>query len=247
MRWLEIEEAFEVARVGRANGVLLSAEHASNRLPEQWDWHDDDTHLVDSHWAWDPGVRELVLELAEALKTTAVLARFTRLLADPNRPEGHPELFRKHADGAEVALNRQIHTEEAEARVANYYRPYHDQLDREVAAAPAELCFSVHSFTPVYQGEPRELEMGVLFNEEDQLAQSLRRHLRDAGYDTRLNEPYSGKAGLIYSIEQPAIRHRRRALEIEVRNDLLLDPAKRGQISERLAAWFRSVTLSGLS
>ncbi|MCB9610633.1 MAG: N-formylglutamate amidohydrolase [Polyangiaceae bacterium] len=239
MKWLEVAEAVEVARVGRAERVLLSAEHASNRLPDDWDWADADAHLVDSHWAWDPGVRELVLELAEALTTTAVLARFTRLLADPNRPEGHPELFRKHADGAEVALNQQIHTEEAEARVTNYYRPYHAQLDREVAESPAELCFSVHSFTPVYQGEPRELEMGVLFNEEEQLAESLQRHLSAAGYDTRLNEPYSGKAGLIYSIEQPAIRHRRRALEIEVRNDLLLDAQRRGEIAERLAAWFR--------
>lgn len=245
MRWLEVEEAFEVARVGRADRVLLSAEHASNRLPEAWDWHADDAHLIQSHWAWDPGVRELVLELAEALQTTAVLARFTRLLADPNRPEGHPELFRKHADGAEVALNRQIHAEEAASRVGSYHRPYHDRLDREVAEAPAELCFSVHSFTPVYQGEPRELEMGVLFNQEERLAESLRRHLTAAGYDTRLNEPYSGKAGLIYSIEQPAIRHRRRALEIEVRNDLLLDASKRGQIAERLAAWFRSAPLSG--
>ncbi|MEZ4232147.1 MAG: N-formylglutamate amidohydrolase [Polyangiaceae bacterium] len=242
MRWLEVEEAFEVARVGHADRVLLSAEHASNRLPDAWDWHEDDAHLIESHWAWDPGVRELVLELAEALRTTAVLARFTRLLADPNRPEGHPELFRKHADGAEVALNRQLHAEEAEGRVSNYYRPYHHQLDREVAESPAELCFSVHSFTPVYQGEPRDLEIGVLFNAEERLAESLQRHLSAAGHDTRLNEPYSGKAGLIYSIEQPALRHGRRALEIEVRNDLLLDSGRRGEIAEHLTAWFRAAS-----
>ncbi len=240
MRWLEVSEAFEVARVGRADRVLISAEHASNRLPEGWRWSPDDAHLVDSHWAWDPGARDLALELAQALSTTAVLARFTRLLADPNRPEGHPELFRKHADGGEVALNRDIPTEEAAARVESYYRPYHEQLDREVAGAPAELCFSIHSFTPVYQGEPRELELGVLFNEEQALAESLNSHLSRAGYDARLNEPYSGKAGLIYSIEQPAVKHGRRALEIEVRNDLLLDSTKRGEIAERLAAWFRA-------
>ncbi len=238
MRWLEVEDAYEVARVGAASRVLFSAEHASNRLPDGWRWPEADVSLADSHWAWDPGVRELCLELTERLQTTAVLARFSRLLADPNRPEGHPELFRKEADGAPVVFNQALSDGEVERRLARCYRPYHARLDHEVARASAPLCFSIHSFTPVYQGTPRTLELGVLFNEEEALAGSLANHLSRAGYDVRLNEPYSGKAGLIYSIEQPARRHRRRALELEARNDLLTDGALRSALCDQLVEWF---------
>ncbi|MBX3181706.1 MAG: N-formylglutamate amidohydrolase [Polyangiaceae bacterium] len=243
MRWLEVEDAYEVARVGAATRVIFSAEHASNRLPDGWRWPEADLALADSHWAWDPGVRELCLELTERLRTTAVLARFSRLLADPNRPEGHPELFRKEADGAPVALNQALSDEEIERRLERCYRPYHARLDGEVARHPAPLCFSIHSFTPVYQGTPRTLELGVLFNEEVALAESLAAHLGQAGYDVRLNEPYSGKAGLIYSIEQPARRHGRRALELEARSDLLTDGAFRSRLLERLAEWLLALRL----
>lgn len=240
---IEVAEAFEIARAGDADQVLISAEHASNRLPDGWSWSAADERLINSHWAWDPGVRDLSLELAELLGTTAVLARFTRLLADPNRPEGHLELFRQQADGAPVELNQSVSEADGARRVELYHRPYHQALSDAVGESQAGLCFSIHSYTPVYQGNVRELEIGVLFNREETLATSLMRHLQRHGHDTQLNEPYSGKAGLIYSIERAAEQHRRRPLEIEVRNDLLLDSAKRGEIAEQLAAWLREVQL----
>ncbi len=241
---IEVAEAFEIARAGAADQVLISAEHASNRLPAGWRWPAADQRLITSHWAWDPGVRELSLELAELLSTTAVLARFTRLLADPNRPEGHPELFRQQADGAAVELNQDISDAGALQRLSTYHRPYHQALSDAVRDSRAALCFSIHSYTPVYQGQVRELEVGVLYNREEALATSLMHHLQRHGHDTQLNEPYSGKAGLIYSVERAAERHGRRALEIEVRNDLLLDSSRRGQLAEQLAAWLSGAQLA---
>ena len=63
--------------------------------------------------------------------------------------------------------------------------------------------------------------------------------LDGAGLAVRLNEPYSGKAGLIYSVDLHAAAHQRRAVEIEVRQDLAVDPQFRRKLSEILGgvAW----------
>ena len=84
---------------------------------------------------------------------------------------------------------------------------------------------SIHSFTDVYEGTRRSMEIGVLFDDYVTPAVELARRLRSQGLDTALNEPYSGLRGLIYS----ANRHGRcfglPYLELEIRNDLIDTPA----------------------
>ncbi len=38
-----------------ASRVLLTCEHASNRLPTPYQWPSADNRLVEDHWAYDPG------------------------------------------------------------------------------------------------------------------------------------------------------------------------------------------------
>ena len=44
--------------------VLLTCEHATNRLPEPWVWPEADLRLVDTHWAIDLGVADVTRKLA---------------------------------------------------------------------------------------------------------------------------------------------------------------------------------------
>jgi predicted N-formylglutamate amidohydrolase len=46
------------------------------------------------------------------------------------------------------------------------------------------MLFAVHSFTPMYEGQPRAMELGVLFNREPALGYALTDHLIKAGYVT---------------------------------------------------------------
>src|SRR5687767_3551561 len=84
--------------------LLLSCEHASQTMPHARDWHDDDRWLLGTHWAYDIGAAELTRELARATGAPAVLAAFTRLFVDPNRPLDSPTLIREHAEGRAVAM-----------------------------------------------------------------------------------------------------------------------------------------------
>lgn len=220
--------------------ILITCEHASERMPEGWAWPDADRRLVGTHWAYDLGAHELTVELAERMGAGAVLARFSRLIVDANRPEDSPTLFRKEAEGLPVHLNT-VHLDEREAerRIESLLRPYHRAADERVGRSSAHTILSMHSFTPLYEGQPRTLEIGVLHDRDQGLAERLCAALADARYRVALNEPYSGLAGLMYSVERHARAHGRASVELEVRQDLAVDPAFRARFLDVVAEFFR--------
>jgi predicted N-formylglutamate amidohydrolase len=208
--------------------LLLTCEHASNALPDEgqpsgWAWPDADRRLVDDHWAWDPGAATLTRALCERIGAPAVLSRFSRLLVDPNRPLDSETLFRDVADGLTVELNRHVTSADRERRLQRCYLPYHAAVDAMVQRHPGVPLLSMHTFTPVYEGQPRAVELGVLFDDDEAWALRWFEALRGHGYDVRLNEPWSGRLGLMYSVQGHARRWGRRCMELEVRQDHATD------------------------
>lgn len=226
-----VEDAVEVVVGGTGTSpFLITCEHASERLPDPWQWAIEDRWLVGTHWAHDIGAEDLSRDLAEALGATAVLSRFTRLLADPNREETARDLFLAEAEGKPVTLNHALDREERERRLARLWRPFHAAVDREVARSTSPVILAIHTFTPVWNGVARAVELGVLFDEEEELAERARFMLAKTGLVVRMNEPYSGRAGLIYSARRHALAHGRRALELEVRQDLAVEAVVREKV-----------------
>jgi predicted N-formylglutamate amidohydrolase len=169
-----------------------------------------------------------------------VLSRFSRLLCDPNRAEHEPSLFRDLAEREPVHLNLELSTHERESRLTTYHRPFHAAIDRELdGRAGLHTLLSMHSFTPLYEGQPRALEVGVLFDREDALGEQLVSAFARAGFHVAPNEPYSGKEGLIHSAQVHADRFGLRAVELEVRQDLAVDPAFRERLLAVLASELR--------
>ncbi len=221
----EHEDAYElVGQTASTAALVITCEHASQRLPERYCWPESDRWVVDTHWAFDLGAAALAEQLAIGLNTVAVLSRYTRLLIDPNRPVDSPTLCLGRAEGRSIELNRGVTQVERQGRIERYYQPYHDAVDRAVVASPASTVLAMHTFTSVYEGQRRSFEVGVLFDREETLALRLAEHICAAGPTVRLNEPYSGKGGYIYSVDLHAQRHGRRAMEIEVRQDRATDP-----------------------
>lgn len=211
--------------------VLLTCEHASNRLPAPWAWPEDDLWLVETHWAVDLGVADITRHLAAALHAPAVLARFSRLLCDANRPFDSDTLFRTVAEGHPVRLNQALTEEERRRRIEATHHPYHTAVDAALARHPHAIVLSMHSFTPVYEGgPPRAMEIGVLFDRDEALAQVIAEGLEREGWKVALNEPYSGRAGLIYAAERHAVHHGRAALELEIRQDLATDAGRHADL-----------------
>lgn len=231
----EREDAYEILSVANGEGPLvLSCEHASVRLPSGYAWAPDDDWLVGTHWSYDIGAAELTADLCEVLGAPAVLSRFSRLLCDPNRGLDSPTLFRLSAEGRPVALNHRIDGAERIDRIERFYQPFHARLDEAVADRHGATVLSVHTFTPIYEGEARMVEVGVLFDREEALAARIAQSLGQAGLRARLNEPYSGRHGMMYSAQHHADNHGRKAVELEVRQDLAGSPAWRRRFAEIL-------------
>ncbi|MFT7518948.1 MAG: putative N-formylglutamate amidohydrolase [Kiritimatiellia bacterium] len=213
-------EAYEL--LAGTGPVLITCEHASLRLPDPWAWPPDDHRLVGSHWSYDLGAEDLSRQLNAATGWPTVLARFSRLLIDANRQLDSPELCRRQAGVRPVRLNQGLHPDERQRRIDGYWTPYHDAIDKQLEVRRDLV--AIHSFTDVYERQRRTLEIGVLFNHDEPEAHAMAEVIADAGYRVRLNEPYTGKGGDLFSADVHAQHHGCRALELEIRQDLLLDP-----------------------
>ena len=190
-----------------------------------------DRWLVGTHWAWDIGIGEITLQLAERLGLTSVLAGFSRLVIDPNRAPDDPTLIRTEAHGREILLNQGLGAAERNRRMA-LWDAWHASAEEVVRREPGRVVLSMHSFTPYYEDhEPRIVEVGVLFDRDEAVAGALAQALAAEGIRVALNEPYSGKQGLMYSVERHAAAGGGRvALELEVRQDLADDPFVRRRL-----------------
>lgn len=226
----DASEAWERIAGAPDSALVLCCEHASNRLPAPWRWPAQDEWLLGTHWAHDIGVDALTRELCAATSAPALLARFSRLLIDPNRPLDDPMLIRTVAERRPVVLNEAVGTEERARRI-EYWRRYHEALGALCKESSAPVVLAVHSFTGEYEGRRRDdIEVGVLYDLAAELATSLAERIAAPGCKVRLNEPYSGKEGLIYSADRHAREAGKQALEIEVRQDLIVDVAFRAEL-----------------
>ena len=72
--------------------------------------------------------------------------------------------------------------------------------------------------------EAAEVQIGVLYDRCPELGHTWLEALQGHGYDVRANEPWSGLGGYMHAPQRHADAHGRRAVELEIRQDLLLDP-----------------------
>ena len=222
----QVEEAYEIYGYPDGGRYVFSCEHASNRLPNFIHPTTQDKKLLHTHWAWDIGARALTMELARQTKSIAVLSRFSRLVCDPNRHLNRADLIRAEADGHKISFNTQVDEAEAAFRIDQYYNPYHDALHRVITQRkqqnkPPFLFVSVHSFTPVWNTNIRTMDVGILFDTYPELAEELQKNLREENLFVAMNEPYSGKFGLMYAADRHGTGNAIQHLEFEFNQAIL--------------------------
>ncbi len=236
--------AFEILGVPPARArLLLTAEHASCAVPQPLRADTADLPWLQTHWGWDIGIRDVVVALCALLPARAVLAGFSRLVADANRPPEHPDLIRTEVEGHALRFNAELDDAERARRIATLHAPYHAAIDAELAAVRAHrdgdasplLLLSMHSFTPVFGVDPRWMEVGVLYDDHEPLAETLADACAAQGFRTARNEPYSGRAGLIYAAQRHGRAHDVAHLELELRQDLIGTEAQASAVAHAIA------------
>ena len=208
--------------------VVVSCEHAGNRVPTEWEhlFEDVPESLV-SHRGWDPGSKEVAETFARELGAPLHLHDVTRLLADTNRSPGSPTLF-----GEQV---RQLPASDRARILREYHRPHRKRVEHgvgeRISTAPV-LHVSMHTFTPVLDGERRTTGVGILYDPdrgpERRIAEEWLARLDAAlpRLEVHPNRPYTGVAdGLTTTLRGVFEPFAYSGIEVEVRSDLVHGPA----------------------
>jgi predicted N-formylglutamate amidohydrolase len=215
--------------------VILVCDHASHRFPKSLGDMGLDPFARRCHLALDIGAGPLTEKLADMLGVTAVVQNYSRLVVDCNRELMDPGAYLEYGDGILVPGNRNLHQADKDLRASALYWPYHTAIEEQIARlrkiGPAPAFISIHSFTPVLNGEFREWQMGILWDKDKPTSRVFVDGLRAAGYHVGDNEPYSGKAPQDFTIdhhaEAPGLPH----VGIEIRQDLIDGQAGVAQVA----------------
>ncbi len=215
--------------------VVLTCEHATNRLPGSPRLAADERRILATHWGWDIGAWQLTHELAVRLGTSAVGGQWSRLWIDLNRRVDDPTLIRARAGTIDLSWNVRLTMSERERRVLSLHAPYHEEIDRliirRVVRGRRPLLFALHTFTPDFDGQIRRFDAGVLYERDRGLAHRLGRRLREAGLSVRYNQPYSGMAGMMYSVDRHGKHHGLPCLELELNQELFRRRTAAGRLA----------------
>lgn len=219
--------------------VIVICEHASNHFPDPFGTLGLTAAQQRAHIAWDPGAAGLARALARALGGPLVTAPLSRLIHDCNRPPGAPSAMAARSETHDIPGNRALSAAQRLARVNAVYLPFHQTLGAEVARrialGLAPVLVTIHSFTPIWFGQPRAVEFGVIHDADPTLAHAVLRAARDLPLVTRLNEPYSAADAVTHTLALHATPYGLPGVMLEVRSDLIATPESENQMAARLA------------
>ena len=238
---MKCEEAFCIAGTPQTGAILIVADHASNRVPDDIDLGID-TALLNEHVAIDIGVAGVAQRMVEQPGIAAFLANVSRLVCDCNRDEDAPAVIPHSSDGHAIPGNL-FDVERREVRLERFFRPYHNALAALLDQALPRLIVSLHSFTPSLASRPEEQrpwQCGILYNEDDRASRLAIPLLEAEGLIVGDQQPYSGKL-LNATMNRHAEAHGRPYFGIEIRQDQIGGEAGQAAWAERLVRVARQV------
>lgn len=234
--------AIEVINPDGAGPFVVVCEHASNAIPAEFGTLGLDPALLDGHIAWDPGARGVAEEFARRVDAPLIMPRVSRLVCDCNRPHGSAESMPDSSEIYDIPGNRDLTPGQRHERARRFYAPFRASLEsalrRRVDTGSLPVLVTIHSFTPVYKGKTRDVELGIVHDDDARLADAILSLAEDeAELAVGRNRPYGPEDGVTHTLRVHALPLGLLNVMIEVRNDLIRDAASQARMAERLARY----------
>ena len=229
-----------VLRPDGTSGLFLTADHAGRLIPRSLGKLGVPDSELGRHIAWDIGIAGVTERLSALLEATAVLQTYSRLVIDCNRDPSVPSAMPEVSEFTPIPGNVGLSEAQRAARVREIFAPYHAciaaLLDARAAAGRRTVLVAMHSFTPVFKGESRAMQIGVLFNRDTRLASALLSLLRAEGdLVVGENAPYAITDTSDYGVPMHGEKRGLPHVELEIRQDLIAEEAGQAAWAERLA------------
>ncbi|MDX2142706.1 MAG: N-formylglutamate amidohydrolase [Rhodospirillaceae bacterium] len=221
----------EIVRGAGPSRLLIHCDHGGNAVPAKLHDLGLPHEALARHIGWDIGAGAVARDMARRCGATAVIARYSRLVIDLNRPLGEPDSIPERSDGRPIPGNVGLSQADVLARAQALFTPYHHALDAEIARIRARsqvpVMLSIHSFTPALmaRGSARPWHCGVMFSFDRRLGDHLLRALKARpGMIVGENEPYSGISHG-YCMKAHGLAQGLPHAQIEIRQDLVCTQA----------------------
>ncbi len=241
-RLLDADEppAFQELQSEGGSDFVIVADHASARIPRRL----ANLGLPDSelqrHIAWDIGALGVARRVAQALDAPLVAQNYSRLVIDCNRDPRVASSIPRVSERREIPGNVGLSAAQIAARRREIFDPYHrrigELLDQRQASARRVILVAQHTMTDVYMGERRPMHAAVLYNRDRRFAGAVLRMLRrERDLIIADNEPYFVSDETDYTIPHHGEARSLLHVEIEIRQDLVLEEAGQAEWAARIA------------
>jgi predicted N-formylglutamate amidohydrolase len=222
------------------SGFVLTADHAGRAIPRRLGTLRLTDRDLARHIAWDIGIAGVTERLSEALDAPAILQNYSRLVIDCNRQPGLDSSIPALSELTPIPGNESLSPDEREARRREIFLPYHRNIEALLEQRRADgrrtVLVAMHSFTPVFKGVARAVEIGILYNRGVRLAHIMLELLRREGdLNVGDNQPYAVGDLSDYTVPVHGEKRGLPHVEIEIRQDLIADPAGQAAWAARLA------------
>lgn len=207
------------------DALLITCEHGGNQVPpayrELFAGHE---RVLESHRGYDAGALEMARALAGHGEAPLVFSTTTRLLIDLNRPVRSRSVV--------STFTQHLSTKQRTRLLDRFHRPYWNDVTERVRTVAERrqrtLHLSCHSFTPVWEGATRTVDIGLLYDPareaEKQLGIAWARALAHLLPELRIrrNQPYLGSSpGLTSALRERWDASRYLGFEIELNQALV--------------------------
>lgn len=178
------------------NSWVFTCEHGGNQVPENYARvFADAQEKLNSHRGWDPGALQLLNKIEE-LADFSCSSTTSRLLVELNRSLHHPNLFSDYS--------KKLSQPEKAQLLEQYYYPYRLKVEGAVddllSRQQRIYHLSMHSFTPVLNGQKRDADIGLLYDPKNKLEKAFCKQWKEflkkelPQFRVRFNYPYKGIA-----------------------------------------------------
>ena len=233
-------EVVEVINSSGQGGFLLVCEHASSFIPAELNDLGLSGEALNSHVAWDPGALAVAKAMSAYLEAPLVAQCVSRLVYDCNRPPDADSAMPSRSEKFDIPGNTELTTDQRKARIENFYKPFRQtlsrEIDRKIASGQSPVLITIHSFTPVYNGVSRDLDIGVLHDTDARFADNLLMSMAEQSkFNILRNAPYGPVDGVTHTLVQHALPRRLMNVMFEVRNDLITNSSRQTEMAEFLS------------
>jgi predicted N-formylglutamate amidohydrolase len=219
---------------------LLTCDHYGRTIPRVLGDLGLPAAELTRHIAWDIGIAGVADALSKDLDAHLIAQRYSRLVIDCNRPPDAPSSIPRISETTVIQGNSDLADAAAATRRRAIFEPYHrrirEAIERRLRDGVPTVLVSLHSFTPVYAGIARPWHIGTLYHRDTTLPPRLLKLLRDEpDLVVGDNEPYAVDDDTDYTIPVHGEARGLMNSGIEIRQDLIAEPAGQHAWADRLA------------